>query len=283
LQRGSKTPEPFLDADEIRAATIIRYVEIHDTLESTNNRAAELARSTEIELPALAVARIQTAGKCRGRNTWWAADGALTFSLLLDSSSTGVVPANWPQLSLATAVAVCDALTGCISERAGESRTQAGPDPTRRLQIKWPNDVLLSDRKICGILIESPGGAAPAKNRLIVGIGINVNNSWHEAPHNAGPNGIALCDLTGEKHDLRAVMVRVLNAFSDRILQLRCHDPELIRTWQRLNVLADQRVFVESDGRTIEGDCMEIAHDGAFVIDTLFGRQRLYSGSVRLA
>ncbi len=215
MQPGLKTPDPFLDADAIRAATSVRLVEIHDKLGSTNDRAAELARDAQIELPALVAARIQTAGKGRGRNTWWAADGALTFSLLLDPATSGVVPANWPQLSLATSVAVCDALTSCISGQAEANATQSGPDPTRQLQIKWPNDVLLSDRKICGILIESPAGAAPAKNRLIVGIGINVNNSWHEAPHDAGLNGTALSDLTGKKHDLHAVMVRVLNALSN--------------------------------------------------------------------
>ena len=102
MQCGLKTPDPFLDADEIRAATSVRYVEIHDTLGSTNVRALELARNAEIELPALVAARIQTAGKGRGRNTWWAADGALTFSLLLDPATTGIAPAKWPQLSLVT-------------------------------------------------------------------------------------------------------------------------------------------------------------------------------------
>jgi BirA family biotin operon repressor/biotin-[acetyl-CoA-carboxylase] ligase len=271
LQRGSKTPDPFLDAHVIRAATFVRDIEIHDTLGSTNQRALQLAGEVEIDLPALVVARLQTAGKGRGRNTWWAADGALTFSLLLDAETTGIVPANWPQLSLTTAVAVCDALTGCMPEGAGASV----------VQIKWPNDVLLSGRKVCGILIDSPGGAAPAKRRLVIGIGINVNNSWLDAPHDIATSGAALCDCTGMKHDLRSVMVRVLNSMAERMDQLRRHDVALIHAWQRLNYLAGRRVVVQSDHRNFEGTCDEIAKDGALMLNTLAGRQRLYSGSVR--
>ncbi len=199
----------FLEAEAIREATFIRRVEIHDTLGSTNDRAAELARDADIELPALVVARHQTAGRGRGKNTWWSADGALTFSVLLEPATFGIGSANWPQLSLATAVAVCDALANelqATNQRAGPSPTPAGleDEPTRcnpksRLGIKWPNDVMLDGRKISGILIESPGGATLAKARVIIGVGINVNN----LPVSAGA---ALCDVTGRQHQLCTIL-----------------------------------------------------------------------------
>ena len=258
----------MFDPEQIRATTFIRYVEIHDALGSTNERTTELACRADIELPALVVARLQTAGKGRGRNTWWSADGALTFSLLIDPATTGVQPANWPQLSLATAVAVCDSL---INEA-----------PQAMLGIKWPNDVVLNGGKVCGILIESPGGAAPAKDRLIIGIGINVNNSWRDAPSDVGPNGIALCDVTGRQHDLRLVLCGLLTNVAIRIAQLRNHNTDLTHDWQRLDLLAGENVIVESDRRSIEGEVLEIAHDGALVVETVSGRHRLYSGSVRV-
>jgi hypothetical protein len=77
---------PFLNAEQIRAATFIRHVELHESLDSTNNRALELARDERAELPALVVARRQTAGRGRGERTWWAAEGALTFSVFLEPS-----------------------------------------------------------------------------------------------------------------------------------------------------------------------------------------------------
>jgi BirA family biotin operon repressor/biotin-[acetyl-CoA-carboxylase] ligase len=281
---------PFLDADQIRATTFVRHVEIHETLGSTNERAVELARNAAIPLPALVSARRQTAGRGRGRSTWWAADGALTFSLLVDTAATGIVPASWPQLSLATAVAVCDALELRIAEsygNAGSRGREHNPqseirNPKSHVSLKWPNDVLLAGRKICGVLIESPGGAKPAKDRLIIGIGINVNNSWQAAPKEIRSTGIALSDYTSTNHDLQEVMVDTLNALCDRMRQLQRGDAELIDAWQRLHALAGRRFVVWSDQRSVEGQCCEIAHDGALVVDTRAGRQRFYSGSVRL-
>lgn len=69
-------PDPYLDADAIHAATFARHVEIHETLGSTNDRAAELARDAAINLPAPIVARHQTAGRGRGDNKWLSTEGA---------------------------------------------------------------------------------------------------------------------------------------------------------------------------------------------------------------
>lgn len=305
--------DAFLDADALRAVTFVRHIELHDTICSTNDRAVELARDTTIELPAIVAARHQTAGRGRGQNTWWSADGALTFSLLVEPTALGISTKNWPQLSLATAVAICDALSQELrstTQRAGafpppfasmkltetsanqrsfpnESPHGLADEPSRskpypHLGIKWPNDILINSRKIAGILLESPAGPAPAKNRLIIGIGINVNNSWRAAPPEAG-SGSALCDATGCRHDLQTVLAAVIGALVDRIIQLRASDPRLIQTWQKLDLIAGQTIVLEVDGSRIEGKCVEVAFDGALVIDTTVGRQRFYSGSIRMS
>src|SRR3990172_11878277 len=108
----------FLDADRLCATTFVRHVELHDSLPSTNDRAIELAASTELQTPALVAARVQTAGRGRGSNTWWSADGALTFSLILDTAGWGLTHPDWPRVSLTTAVAVCDALAKELSSGA---------------------------------------------------------------------------------------------------------------------------------------------------------------------
>lgn len=283
-------PDAFLDADEIRAASFVRHVEIHDTLGSTNDRAAELACDPHLELPALVVARLQTAGRGRGQNTWWSAEGALTVSILLDPATLGISTANWPQLSLATAVAVCDALAAHVgwappTGNDNDNNVVGNAHPTRAakspLGIKWPNDVMLDGGKVCGILIESPGGSAPAKDRLIIGIGINVNNSWHAAPREAGPNGTALCDATGRPHDMQGILISLLKAFDARIHQLAVHAPQLSAAWQQLCWLTEQRVEVQTNSRWIDGVCVGIDTDGALVVENVFGTHRVCSGSVR--
>ena len=281
-----QTEEPTLDVANLLAGAFVRTVEVHDELGSTNDRAAELARELPSgALPALVVARRQTAGRGRGSNAWWSADGALTFSLLIDESSTGVRPADWPQLSLATAVAVCDVLEamdwGLEAQFDGLSQSPAPSPQHPAIGIKWPNDVFLDGRKVCGILIESPSGAAPAKDRLVVGVGINVNNSWRDAPTEAARNGTALCDATGQIHDVAALLQEVVRAIAGRIGQVRTQAGELPEAWRRLNLLQDKRVVVELDGRQVEGTCVEIANDGGIVVDTVSGRQQLFSGSIR--
>lgn len=284
----------FIDADQIRISTFVRSVEVHETLGSTNDRAAELARNLNTVLPALVVARQQTAGRGRSGNKWHSADGALTFSLLIDPLQFGICTAKWPQLSLATAVAVCDALTHYVGwalpttadelpfeERKASSAHPTGPQAAR-LAIKWPNDVMLDGAKVAGILIESPGGIAPAKDRLIVGIGINVNNSCHDTPRELGPNRIALCDASQNKHDLHEVLIAVVSAIERRMKQVASDDPQLAQSWQEKCWLTEQSVEVQAGNTWIEGICAGIDMKGSLIVENMFGVHRLVSGSVRV-
>lgn len=108
----------------------------------------------------LVVADEQTGGRGRLGRTWVSAPGKdLTFSVLLPPCGT---PALAPLLSLAAALAVAEVL-------------EAIPGLTGRVQVKWPNDVLLDGKKVCGILLESRMGAERMK-WLIAGIGLNANS-----------------------------------------------------------------------------------------------------------
>jgi BirA family biotin operon repressor/biotin-[acetyl-CoA-carboxylase] ligase len=269
----------FLDAEELLAATFVRNVEVHETLGSTNDRAVELARDQAIKTPALIVARFQIAGRGRGGNMWWSADGALTFSLLLDSRAIGISTRDWPRLSLATAVALCDSLELRIADCGLRINTQNVPP--RRPTIKWPNDVYIDDKKVAGILIESPAATAPLKNQLIIGVGINVNNSWRDAPSEIAPLGTALCDITGTRHDLQVTLVDVLQAMGNRFTQLACDDPHLPQTWQRLCWLKGYIVEVQTNGSRTSGICAGIDIDGALLLNNTNGMQRLRSGSIQ--
>ena len=278
----------LFDRQQICRHSFIRRLEFHESLASTNDRAIELAGVAELETPTLVLARRQTAGRGRGENRWWSAEGALTFSLILETAKLGITPRDWPRLSLTTAVAVCDALSDCGLRIAdcglGDPRDNPKSEvrnPKSPLAIKWPNDVLLDGRKVCGILIESPGGTAPAKDRLIVGVGINVNNSWRDATPDAGAAGTALCDAGGRQHDLQAVLIRFLRALELRLEQLASGDRELSHTWQARSSLTNRHVEVDCGGRRIVGKCLHIADDGALIVATLSKTERVYNGSAQ--
>ena len=127
---------------------------------STNAVVAEQARSGEAA-GLVVVAEQQTAGRGRLDRTWVSPPRAgLTFSVLLRPN---VPPARWAWLPLLAGVAVARAL-----------RTQADVDAV----LKWPNDVLIAGRKVCGLLAE-----VVSPDAVVVGIGLNVTTRPEELPH----------------------------------------------------------------------------------------------------
>jgi BirA family transcriptional regulator, biotin operon repressor / biotin---[acetyl-CoA-carboxylase] ligase len=274
----------FVNGAEVCQATFVRHIEIHDTLGSTNDRAAELAKNTKIALPTLIIARQQTAGRGRGQHKWLASEGALTFSLLLEPTALGIGTPCWPQLSLATAAAVCDAIASELKhgrQRAGAS--PPSPENSSHLAIKWPNDIMLDDRKVCGILIESPGGASPSKDRLIIGIGINVNNSFQDVPTDLTMARTSLCEESGGQHDIQGLLISVLRALAVRFRQITSNDPQLQFDLSRYCWLTQKAVVVHADAKpSLEGICVGISPKGALLIENASGVQSVYSGTVRL-
>src|ERR1043165_186733 len=158
-----------------------------ESLPSTNTELSRLA-SEGAEEGVSIVADEQTAGRGRLQRAWSSPKGAgLYFSILLRPK---IATNYWPLITMMAAVAVYDAL--------GEAcRLQA--------DIKWPNDILSGERKICGILaeaIETPAGRA-----VIVGIGINLTPS-------AFPAAMSVVEATGAQPDREAILATLLRALS---------------------------------------------------------------------
>jgi BirA family biotin operon repressor/biotin-[acetyl-CoA-carboxylase] ligase len=278
--------DEFLDVGGIRVSTFVRHVEVHETLGSTNDRAREIAHNPEVELPALIVARNQTAGRGRGTNVWHSAEGALTFSLILDAHQLPVPKAKWPLISLTTALAVCDALIEEIDRKSPTLNPKLAG-----IGIKWPNDVMLHAGKVAGILVESSCGSDRKKDRLIIGVGLNINNAFRadnavqhleRTKTTSVLNAISLRDATGRVHDLNRILCRFLCAVKSRIAQLELNDPCLPADWCKLDWLTERSVEVRGSGRTIEGICTGINHEGALIVENGAGEHAIHSGSVQL-
>jgi BirA family transcriptional regulator, biotin operon repressor / biotin---[acetyl-CoA-carboxylase] ligase len=137
---------------------------------------------------ALVVADHQTAGRGRLGRSWDAPPGsALLCSLLLKPPPERPTP----ELSLVAGIAVADALERMLG---------------LSVQIKWPNDVMLRRRKIAGCLAEARDGA------IVLGIGVNVNQSADELPGNAG----SIRTLTGRTADREVVLSTLLEDLAER-------------------------------------------------------------------
>ena len=111
--------------------------------------------------PSLVLTCEQTAGRGRKGNAWWSSTGALTFTLVVNADELPMSSERRPMISLATGLAVRDALQTHL--------------PEQEFSLKWPNDVFTGEQKICGILVEQHSIAD--RQAVLIGIGINVNNS----------------------------------------------------------------------------------------------------------
>lgn len=238
-------------------------LEYHDSIGSTNDRALELARGATVPVPLLVLAARQTAGRGRGTNRWWSSPGALTFSYVTRLPKD-VDRARWPPLALSAAVAVCE----LIEELA----------PSLQPGIRWPNDVYVAGRKISGILAEVP--AAAADPLLVLGLGLNVNNSLADAPREIATVGTALVDLAGEPFELTDVLLRLLQHVERQAARWTAGDPALARRWSALCLLRGRRVALRLGERSVEGHCHGIAADGALELETPAGRQRFFGGAL---
>ncbi|OYW23472.1 MAG: biotin--[acetyl-CoA-carboxylase] ligase [Planctomycetales bacterium 12-60-4] len=249
----------------IEAQTFVRRVEWFEELGSTNDYALSIAGQLSLETPRLIWAHRQHAGRGRSGHAWWSAPGALTFSLLLDAETSGLIPSTWPIVSLLTGMAIAAALE--------EFR------PNAAVGVKWPNDIWLGDRKVGGILME-PSPVNPA--RLVVGIGVNVANSFVEAPPELRSIATALSDHSPQHAMPVAVLLGILEHWDRVISEFLNDDWDLAALWRRRCVLTDRAVRVTTGDSLTEGVCRGIDTSGALLIETSKGLIRQVAGTVRL-
>ncbi len=154
-----------MNAEEIARRAEIAGALWLETVGSTNDRAKDWIRTANaaFETPFWIGAERQTAGRGRGEHVWAAWNGALTFSLIARWRDFRLTRRESAELSLRVAEAV-----------AAAAREFA---PNAEIWVKPPNDVYVGERKLAGILIESPNAEF-----VVVGVGVNVGNRSTEAP-----------------------------------------------------------------------------------------------------
>jgi BirA family transcriptional regulator, biotin operon repressor / biotin---[acetyl-CoA-carboxylase] ligase len=251
------------DVERIRSLGHVAEVEVHSEIGSTNDRAIERALEQTLRCPCLILADRQTAGRGRGGNLWWSAPGALTFSLVLEPRRVGLATEAFPQVALAAGLAACEAIEQILP--------QASP------RLKWPNDVFLCGKKVSGILLESPRADS---GRLIVGVGLNVNNSLAAAPVELRETAVSMIDVTGRPLDRTAVLIAVLERLDAWLRALAVQPREVFERWRRNCLLTGKRVCLKSGIREIEGLCRGIDESGRLLISTPRGIEAHRSGTV---
>jgi len=241
------------------ASTILRL----DGVASTNDVARDMAASGAPEGTCV-VAREQTAGRGRQGRTWVSPPGeGLYLSVILRPA---IRAAQSTVLTLAAAVAVAETLKLDFEVTA---------------DIKWPNDVMASGRKICGILVES----AIERDRLqyaVTGIGVNV--AQREFPDEVRAVATSLLIETGRSLTPDDVLNPLLERLT-RWYEIAVTEPSTVLTrWEELSSYARGcAVRVESSDWSIEGVTRGLASTGALRVELATGEIReIFSGDVSL-
>ncbi len=254
------------DLQSVWNGTWIRSAEFHEQHASTNDHALQIALENHPDLPMLVYTPKQTAGRGRGTKTWWATRGALTFSLLLDPTEFGYAQDRWCTLSLTSALAVGHAILKLT--------------PNANITWKWPNDVLIAGRKVSGILLEVPSSAPP---RMVIGIGINVNNTIDQTARHEQQlhqTAVSLADLNQQTIDTRRLLREFLQQFSSLAHQFHKDPEHLPRLWSQRDELNQKKITLQVGDRLIRGRAVGIDPGGALRIDTIDKGIQSYAGGV---
>jgi len=208
------------------------------------------------------VADSQTNGRGREGRQWDSPSGTnLYLTALLDH---GLEPRDAYQFSYAIAAAVADTV-GQLTDAS--------------VQVKWPNDIFVEGKKISGILIEPLEGGGFA-----VGIGLNVNaEASHFSPEVAAI-ATSLQMTSGKKWDRENVVLKRLLE-NLQLWTTRLQNDGWLRIWDFVKERLYQRgkkVSFQIDGQPREGVVAGIASDGALMIETPDGMQKIYDGDVDL-
>ena len=224
-----------------------------DTIDSTNSEA--LRRLPELPSGTVLAAREQTSGRGQRGNTWFSQPGKnLTFSIVL--KNLPLTASHAIRLNFLFSVAVADFLQARGVEAA----------------IKWPNDIYVGGRKICGMLIENtlgPGGKLAAS---VVGIGLNINQK--EFPQLANATSLALC--TGKEVGLEESLEAFLAIFDTlwpRLLDSSLMDSYTSRLFRR-GVPARYHDLLTD--REYTGVIEGVAPDGRLCIQDPAGERHFY-------
>jgi len=199
------------------------------------------------------VADHQQAGRGRLDRDWVTPPGAaLTFSAVFDP----VVDAEWwPVVPLVAGYAVARALGGFA-------------------RLKWPNDVMIGDRKVCGILVERVNTRPPM---VVIGIGINVDQTEDELPV---PIATSLA-LEGHPVDRTALFGDVLHHLRLSLGVFAGHPATFMDHYRGRSATLDRDVRVElPDGRALEGRVSDFDPHGLMLLETADGPVKLSAGDV---
>jgi len=232
---------------EIRHTALGYKIFRYDKVTSTNDIAKKIAKKDGKERIVI-LAETQTAGKGRLGRRWISPRGGLWFSIILRPQ---ISPKEALKLTFLTSSAMAKTIKTifCLDT-----------------SVKWPNDVLVNDRKICGILTETSTSKNIVEN-MVVGVGINANIDLQSFPHSLRNSVTSLKHELGYAVNRKSLIISVLQNFDYRYKRLqRGLWSILLQEWKSMTTFLGEQMEVNSFGEIILGEAWDVDRDGALII-----------------
>jgi len=244
------SPDLLLPAEFPRLEGRMRHFR---ALGSTMDVARDLARR-QAEDGTIVVAEVQAGGRGRLGREWVSPQGGVYFTLI---TRPGIGPADAPRMTLGASVGVANAVWGLYGVRA---------------ELKWPNDVLVRGRKLCGILAEME--AEPDAVRFVnLGVGINANNRSEGVEGKA----VSLREVLGRPVSRRDLFESVVSEIVRELAAVR--EGGVLEEWRSLSATLGKEVRVLAPGGEVRGLAVDIDSVGALLVKQADGSlSRVFAG-----
>lgn len=241
--------------ENLRTQFIGRKLHAYDTVSSTNDVAKVLALEGE---GTVIVAETQTKGRGRVGREWFSPKGGLWFSIILKPK---IKAKEVSKITLAVGVAVAKALKRQLNLNA---------------EVKWPNDVLVNGRKVCGILTESVTSGEEVKI-VVVGVGLNANIDLQKFPFSIRESITTLKEELKTEVSLEPLLCEVFYSIErEYAIFLEEGFTRILSEWKALASFIGKDVEVTVFGGRFRGLAEDVDEDGSLIV-------RLSDGSIKRA
>lgn len=248
LTEASNLPLPYEIKRNLKTEYLGQNIHYFKEVDSTNNVARKFAEEGAAE-GTIIIAESQRSGKGRRGKKWISPYGGIWMTIILRPD---IQPTKAPQLTLVTGVAVAETLD-----------QECGLD----IGIKWPNDILIGDKKVCGILTEVNTDQGKV-DYVLVGIGIDLNLDINSFPPELRSGATSLkAELDREIRGAELVQIflqrfeRYYNEFKEGNFR------DILNQWRRLSSTIGTYVEVHKKGRTVYGEAVGVNKDGKLILE----------------
>jgi len=245
-----------LDEDRIKKDLVTNWLGRNLLIlpEASSTNAVALSSISQQQSGSVILAEIQKEGRGRLSRSWASPPGGIWMSLVLKPD---IPLSRVYRINMAASVSICRAIS-----RLG---LEAG--------IKWPNDILIREQKVCGILIEL-GAQVDRLDYAVVGVGLNANNDTAAFPSQWRSTSLAA--RLGRSIDRCALIAAILNEMEQALDDMESR--EIYEEWRSRSLTLGKRVRISSAEGDLTGQVLDLEQDGALILKQGGDRIRILAG-----